>query len=411
MDNFEAIFNSKPAINEQQQMNSTEFRPKPGKSGPFSAVIRFLPNPIEPVTMSIISKYVVYLEHPKTRIKRGIDCPSSIGQPSSLTNTFFALRNSSNPILQENSKQFSRKQQFASLIQVLDCKSDPSLVNKILVWRYGIKIYEKIQQEMTPVMNMPAKEPFNPITGRPFNVLVKEVSNFPNYDGCNFIDLDISVSGMRIPMTNAQGQMQWNVVTGDLTAKPEGRQMVFNYIKENAPDMERYKYHEWDTETTTFVNECIQIYSNPTATIQAMSAQPVTGMGMPQSSMASQAATMPTVAAPASLAMAMPGAMPQAMPMQQAQPAMPMATMPAMPSMDSLVPPTPTNPMAMPAMPTIGLNEVPSMNVGAGFNAPVMGEDINSLIGVQTPAATTQPDPTLNLDLSDVLNNQFIGGN
>jgi len=158
-----------------------------------------------------------------------IDCPSTVGQPDPLQTTFFALRNSANPILQENSKQFSRKQRYASLVQILSCESEPALVNKILVWRYGFKIHEKIQNEMNPPMGEP-KNPFNMLTGRPFSVVVKEVSGYQNYDASGFFDLGLPDSAMRMIVPNAQGQPQVYAVTPETVANAQGKQMVFDYL-------------------------------------------------------------------------------------------------------------------------------------------------------------------------------------
>ena len=75
-----------------------------------------------------------------------------------------------------------------------------------------VKISEKINQEMNPPMGE-GHNPFNLFTGRPFSVQVKEVSGFPNYDACQFFDLPLEQSGMRITINNAQGQPQTVVVT------------------------------------------------------------------------------------------------------------------------------------------------------------------------------------------------------
>ena len=110
---FDSFFNAKPVVQEQQPTQLTEFRPNPkkGQNGVFEAVVRFLPNPKDPANKSIITKYCAYLTHPVSQVKMSIDCPSTIGQQDPIQNTFFALRNAANPVLQENSKQFSRKQQ------------------------------------------------------------------------------------------------------------------------------------------------------------------------------------------------------------------------------------------------------------------------------------------------------------
>lgn len=379
--NFDDFFNvAKPVVQEQQTAPLTEFRPNPkkGQGGVFEAVVRFLPNPKDPQNKSIITKYYAYIEHPTTQVKKNIDCPSTVGQPDPIQNTFFALRNSANPVLQENSKQFSRKQQSASLIQVISCKSDPNLVNKILVWKYGIKIMEKLNAEMNPPMGE-GHNPFNLFTGRPFAVTVKEVSGFPNYDACNFFDLPLEQSGMRIVVNNAQGQPQVAVVTTSTIATEQGKAAVFNYLKENAPDTDKYEYHAWSTEDTEFVNECIRIYSNPQLSIQAKAAAANPGVTpVAAQPMAQQFAAQPQVVQPVQAQIPQ---MPQSVQMPEGAPA---------PSFG----------------PTFGLDGTavaPTSPVGF---QPVGVPEVDALLGQGTEHK--KEAPAMALDLNDVLSGQIL---
>lgn len=381
---FNDFFNPQVKLAETNDSgNSNLFKPNPkkGQNGVFTACIRFLPSPIDPANKSIISKFSVYLTHPRTNEKREIDCPSTVGQPSILTNTFFALKNSPNPILQENSKQFSRRQRFASLIQVLSCPSNPNLENKILIWQFGYKINEKIIAEMNPPMGEP-KNPFNIITGRPFAVKVKEVGGFPNYDACGFFDLDINQSGMRIQVPNATGQMNWMVVTQQTLSTEQGQQAVIDYLKTNAPDMTPYEYHPWDEATTTFVNECVQIYSNPQATVQAVSSQ---------TTMSNMGAT-PYNGTPSPAVPNMPN---QPMEMPSA-PQMNMGvSMPTMGAAPSIGQPSPTM-----TMPPVGNGFADSANIPSGL------EDVlNANAAADTPK--TGEAPSMGLSLDDVLSGQM----
>ena len=381
--NFDDFFNvAKPVVQEQQSGPLTEFRPNPkkGQNGVFEAVIRFLPNPKDPANKSIITKYYAYIEHPITQVKKNIDCPSTIGQPDPIQNTFFALRNAANPVLQENSKQFSRKQQSASLIQVISCKSDPSLVNKILVWKYGVKILEKLNQEMNPPMG-DGHNPFNLFTGRPFSVQVKEVSGYPNYDACQFFDLAIEQSGMRIIVNNAQGQPQPVVVTTQTIATEQGKAAVFNYLKENAPDTDKYEYHPWTTEDTEFVNECIRIYSNPQASIQAKAAAANPGVA--------QVATQPMGAQFAS--------QPQAAP-QQAPTFNPM-------DLGGIPQAAPTAPTA-PAAPVFGLDNAGIAPTSPTGFQPTNIPDVDALLN--QGQSEKKDAPAMPLDLNDVLSGQIL---
>ena len=282
-DLLDELFNAEPTIQVEQQA-VTEFKPaaKKGHGQIYEAVIRFLPNPEDPQNKSIVSKNTVFLKNPLTNAQMEVDAPSTIGQPDPLQDTFFKLRNSDNPVLKENSKNFSRRQRYASLIQILDCKSEPALVGKILVWRYGIKIHEKIYNEMNPPMGTP-RNPFNMFVGRPFYVKVKLVSGFNNFDDSQFIDLqDPATGALKISIKNAQGQEVWQPITKDVVAaNPKVKELVLNYLKENCPSLKPYEYQPWTPEITQFVNSCIQVYSNPQASMQAATGQPTPYMAQP----------------------------------------------------------------------------------------------------------------------------------
>lgn len=268
---LDALFNAEPTIQAEQQV-ITEFKPaaKKGQGQIYEAVIRFIPNPEDPTNKSIVAKNTAFLKNPQTNVQMEVDCPSTVGQPDPIQDAFFSLRNSDNPILKENSKQFSRRQRYASLIQVLSCKSEPSLVGKILVWRYGIKIHEKIYNEMNPPIGTP-RNPFNMFTGRPFYVKVKLVSGFNNFDDSQFIDIqDPNEGAMKILIKNTQGQEYWQPITEQvISSNPKVKELVYNYLKENCPSLEPFEFHPWNDETRQFVTTCINFYSNAQASMAA----------------------------------------------------------------------------------------------------------------------------------------------
>lgn len=267
---LDELFNAKPTIQQEQQV-VTEWKPaaSKGQGQVYDAVVRFIPNPEDPSNKSIVSKNTVFLKNPYTNVRMEVDCPSTIGQPDILQDTFFQLRNSDNAVLKENSKLFSRRQRYASLVQILSCKSEPQLVGKILVWRYGIKIHEKIYNEMNPPVGTP-RNPFNMFAGRPMYVKVKLVSGFNNFDDSQFIDLEPAHGALRITIKNAQGQDVVQTVTQDIIASNPGiKPLILNYLKENCPSLEPFEFHPWTPEITNFVNTCVKIYTNPTSSMQA----------------------------------------------------------------------------------------------------------------------------------------------
>lgn len=387
--------------------NNQEFRPNPkkGQNGVYEAVVRFLPNPVDPANKSMIQKFTAYIQDPRNGTKHALDDPRTIGQQSIIANTFFALRESANPILKENAKQFSSKLSIYSLIQVLSCKSDPSIEGKILVWRYGQKILEKINAEMNPPMGE-GHNPFNLILGRPFALKVKEVSGFPNYDACAFFDLALNQSGFRIQVPDAMGNLQWMVVTNETIASEQGRTAVFEYLKNNAPDMTAYEYKPWTQEDQNFINEMVQIYSNPQAIAAAVQtsmmsgapAAPSTGGFVPNQSSApamginnNMFAGIPTPAAAPAVSM----------PNTSAPTGFNMGSAPGVGMNMGSAPTAPSMGMAMPQ------NTTPGAAPG-GFNTTGLPGDIDAVIGGGTPTPTPAAAPTTGLNLDEILAGQMM---
>lgn len=361
---LDSFFNNKPKVTAPQDNAQVEFKPsaKKGQNGVYKAVVRFVPHTDDPNNKSVLQKFSCWLTNPVTNTRKEIDCPSTVGEPDPIQNTFFALRNSANPILKENSKHFSRRQSFTSMVQVLKCPSEPQLENKILIWRYGIKIYEKIVAEFNPPMGEPGN-PFAIIGARPFSVECKEVSGFNNYDNSQFFSVqDENATALRMVVNN-----QIIPITAQLCSTEEGQKQVLKYFKDNCPDTSRYEYHPWDDDTTKFVNECIQVYSDPNRSIAAAATTQgmVPQMGMPNT---------------------MPGMMPQM-------------------GMPTQVPQIPQPSMGN-AMPTAA----PTQNFSSNIPGNV-ADIIGSAGPIPTPSTSTQGSedtPNMGLGIDDILNGQMI---
>jgi len=182
---------------------------------------------------------------------------------------------------------------------------------------------------------------------------------------------------------DANGVPQPYRVTQEVISTPQGKAMVFNYLKDNAPDTSKYEYHAWTGEDQEYINECVRIYSSPQLTLQAMSAaQNPGGAQIQQQPMYAQAAVQPQV------------------------------QMPQMANTQSFTGPQMGNQMPIQemAMPTMGLGNVDVAQTNpAGYTAPNLGSDVDALIaggadGNAKPAAA----PTVGLDLADILNGQML---
>ncbi len=280
-----SLFSSKPLVINEKETTKTdfkEFRPsyKNGQNDTYQAVIRFLPNPENPLKKSIVSKWSVFLKDPITNKGRSIDDPKSISDdtPSPLSEMYFNLKNSPVAAAKKLSDNWKRHSQFYSLVQVIEDKFEPKLVNKILVWRYGMKIHEKICNEMkSPMDGVPGGNPFDLFEGRLFQVNVVNVSGYNNFDNSQFLhDIPSPKNCMRIPYTDKDGKQQIIYADRSLAMKTkekdnfDGQSYITKFLVDNAPKLSKYEYKEWDEATTEYVKNEISIAQ------RVLSGQPIT---------------------------------------------------------------------------------------------------------------------------------------
>jgi hypothetical protein len=157
---------------------------------------------------------------------------------------YWKLKKSESVLDQKKADIFSRRHNFGALIQVIKDDNQPELEGKILYFSFGKKIWEKIDAELKPIIGAP-HNPFDLLKGKVFALVVTKVSGYNNYDQSKFVD---TIVPLCIP--DAANKL---IPINDKTDK----QMVFNYLKENTPDISKYLFKEWDSETKDYVNHVI----------------------------------------------------------------------------------------------------------------------------------------------------------
>jgi len=245
-ENYDALFNPNVEIKEPISKNADEYSPSAdkGQGGVYKAIIKFVPWWKNPTHGSIQEKWVAWIEDPITQKGRAVDCPSSIGKASILQDMYWKLKKSDNIAMQKKAEIFSRRHTFASLIQVIKDQQQPELEGKILVYRYGIKIWDKINAELKPLIGQ-KHDPFDILNGKIFGLVITKVSGYNNYDQSKFLN-----DKLPLCIPNKDGKL---TPISDQSNKSE----VFNWVKENSPDLEKYGFKEWDQETHDYVNHII----------------------------------------------------------------------------------------------------------------------------------------------------------
>lgn len=371
--NFNDLFNPQVAAPEVKK-NTNEYKPNAngGTNGVYTALVRFVPYWAN-VSKSIMSKLQAFVKNPLTNSGMYVDDPRSGGQADSPVNKMYwnLVNTKQDNLVKLANECLSTKQAFASLIQVIQDNHHPELNGKILVLRYGKKVYDKIMAESNPPMEgMTARKPFDPIHGRFFLMKVVLQSGFNNYDQCMFVDAENSGIRFINPVTN-----QYEVVTD-----ASDKNAFIEFLKANSPDLNSYDYQPWTDAVQTHVNATLQVISNYVTT------------GTMGQNMAAATPTMTQPAAPT-----MPqgvmfgGATPAVTPNITAAPVTPAAPTFEMPIMPSVA--TPTASSAAPAAPAAPLV--------TGLDIP----NVASPLPKVEPVAPTVGSAPVFGDLSSVLNN------
>jgi hypothetical protein len=214
--------------------------PELGKDGVYKALIRFVPNVFN-LKKSKIHKYYVWLKDPADGKSFPVDCPSTVGKKSILKDVYWKLQNSPSAKDKELSKSFSRKEDYYALIQVVEDKMHPELEGKIMIFKFGKKVNDLIEQQIKPAYGKSCS-PFDPIDGKNFLLHVRKVGEWNNYDLCSFV-------GEREPI----------IINGKPLEKTEaGSKMFIEHLKKGPSDLEKYDYKEWTEEVRDRVHAVIR---------------------------------------------------------------------------------------------------------------------------------------------------------
>ena len=214
--------------------------PEDGKDGVYKALIGFVPNASEP-TKSKIHKYYVYLQDPSTGNGFSVDCPSTVGKKSILKDIFWKLKNSHSAADQELAKSFSRKEDYYSLIQIVQDKNRPETEGKIMIFKFGKKLNDMIEAQIKPEYGAPAN-PFDLFEGKLFSVHARKVGEWNNYDLCSFV-------GEKCPIEVEGKKMEKN---------QEDMDAIVEYLKTGPQNLASFDYKDWDNETTEKVMSIIR---------------------------------------------------------------------------------------------------------------------------------------------------------
>lgn len=242
---------------QSQQSNIYKPSPDKGKDGTYSALIRFLPNP-KNSKKSIIKKYTYWLEDPSTGKGITVDSPSTIGEDCPIVDVFWKLRKSESAADKKLSEKLNRKENFYSLVQIINDPNQPELNGKIMIYKYTYKLKQKIDAELNPKFDEPVQI-FNLFEGKNFELNITKQGGYANYDTSKF--------SSKISAIQIDGKK--------MTESEEDVKTIMKYL-ESAPDLSQFEFQRWDDKTDSRVREILKQYISPGVNIAKVTSSPVT---------------------------------------------------------------------------------------------------------------------------------------
>lgn len=159
--------------------------PEVDKAGNGFAVIRFLPTP-EGEDMPFVKLYSHGFQGPGGwYIENSL---TTLGQTDPIGEYNRELWNSGSDELKKQAQKQKRKLSYYSNVYVVSDPTNPENEGKVVIFRYGKKIFDKIAEAVNgnELEKKAGIDPFDLWQGANFNLRIKKVEGYPNYDSSTF---------------------------------------------------------------------------------------------------------------------------------------------------------------------------------------------------------------------------------
>lgn len=181
---------SKLNTNSESKKDERFWYPDVDKAGNGYAVIRFLPAPGDE-TVPFVRTFEHGFKGPAGQwyIENSL---TTIGQPDPVSEYNSILWNQStddNSPGRKQAREQKRKLVFISNILVVEDKANPENNGKVFLFKFGKKIYDKLNEAMNPQFaDEDALNPFDFWLGANFKLKIRKVEGYRNYDKSEFAE-------------------------------------------------------------------------------------------------------------------------------------------------------------------------------------------------------------------------------
>jgi len=170
--------------NKKDYKDDRFWRPELDKSKNGFAIIRFLPS-VEGEDIPWTKLYSHAFQGPGGwYIENSL---TSLNQKDPISEMNTMLWNSGTDSDKDLARNRKRKLNYISNIYIVSDPANPQNEGKVFLFKYGSKIFEKIQEAMQPEFkDEEALDPFNFWNGANFKLKIRQVGGFVNYDKSEF---------------------------------------------------------------------------------------------------------------------------------------------------------------------------------------------------------------------------------
>lgn len=252
-------------LKEEKKTNDGLYKVKPelakDKNKGYKATIRFLPNltkegKLGPNAIEKMQHYVKLQNHPE--LNGYYDSMRNFNESCDLTNLYWQLKNSNSVVDQENAENISRTTKYYSYVLIVEDENQPDLEGKILIFPFGYKIKEKIQQEMTGEITGEKCNVYDLANGKDFVLVVKNVGGYVNYDASQFRGNKsaITINGKEVPTEIADES------TGRKTIAQNFQPKIQDFLNKREKEIEDFSPTKWTEEEKGKVAKIVSVLTN-----------------------------------------------------------------------------------------------------------------------------------------------------
>jgi hypothetical protein len=237
--------------NSDPNIYATSLNNEKVQNGIYKSRVRFIKNPnnTKDSVLNVLHKWMYFLPHPDiTDGRLVLDCTSNFGiRDNIVSSAFFYLKGTKSPSLMKLGKDhFSRKGYHFSLLKIISDLQQPDLEGQIKVYRFAKQVNEKLDDILKddPAVGVKGVNFSHPFSGRDFIIDIRletfkdektgQEKELTSYSKSKFVD---KASILEIP--NYEGNIE---------ASEEYARALFNWTKENSPNLADYQPKKWTEE-------------------------------------------------------------------------------------------------------------------------------------------------------------------